>query len=153
MKLLFSLLLTVSTLYGFSQEKDDEKAIRATIDRLFTGMRNSDTAMLASAFSPTAVMQTIVRKQDGGQVVRTETVSDFVTAIGKPRTGILDERISYEYIHIDGPLAAVWTPYQFYVGNTFSHCGVNSFQMVKLNGDWKIQYIIDTRRKESCAGQ
>ena len=153
MKLLFSLFLTVLTLSVFSQQKEDEKAIRATIDKLFTGMRNSDTAMLASAFSPTAVMQTIVRKQDGGLVVRTETVGDFITAISKPRTDQLDERIVYGGIQTDGPLASVWTPYEFYVGTKFSHCGVNSFQLVKLNGDWKIQYIIDTRRKENCSNQ
>lgn len=152
MKLLFSLLLTVFALPGFAQQNNEETAIRATIDRLFTGMRTSDTAMLASTFSPTAVMQTIVQKNDGGTVVRTETVIDFVNAVGKPRTEMLDERISYGAIQIDGALAAVWTPYEFYVGTKFSHCGVNSFQLVKLNGDWKIQYIIDTRRKESCKG-
>ena len=42
------------------------------------------------------------------------------------------------------------TPYKFYVGEKFSHCGVNSFQLVKIRGEWKIQYIIDTRRRQNC---
>ena len=62
----------------------------------------------------------------------------------------LEERITFSSIHIDGNLASVWTPYQFYFQGKFSHCGVNSFQMVKENGEWKIQYIIDTRRKDNC---
>jgi len=61
-----------------------------------------------------------------------------------------DERIVFETIRIDGPLASVWTPYNFYYEGKFSHCGVNSFQLVKINGEWKIQYLIDTRRKQGC---
>ena len=61
-----------------------------------------------------------------------------------------DEKIKFEAIHIDGNLASVFTPYEFYYKGKFSHCGANSFQFVKQNNVWKIQYIIDTRRKENC---
>jgi hypothetical protein len=79
-----------------------------------------------------------------------KSVADFLTAITKPHTEIYDERIVFETIKIDGPLASVWTPYKFYVGTTFSHCGVDSYQLVKIEGNWKIQYLIDTRRKDGC---
>jgi hypothetical protein len=62
----------------------------------------------------------------------------------------LDERILDYQIKIDGALASAWTPYNFYVNGNFSHCGVNSFQLVKMDDVWKIVYIIDTRRKEPC---
>ena len=32
--------------------------------------------------------------------------------------------------------------------DNFSHCGVNSFQLFNDNGQWKIIYLIDTRRKK-----
>jgi hypothetical protein len=51
---------------------------------------------------------------------------------------------------IDGNLASVWTDYKFYIGEKFSHCGVNSFQLFKGDDGWKIIYIIDTRRKDNC---
>jgi hypothetical protein len=63
---------------------------------------------------------------------------------------VADERITFETIKIDGPLAVAWTPYKFYYEGKFSHCGVNSFQLVRLNGAWKIQYLIDTRRRTGC---
>ncbi|MFP3594978.1 hypothetical protein SB689_23835, partial [Chryseobacterium sp. SIMBA_038] len=62
----------------------------------------------------------------------------------------LEERIIIEAIHTDGNLASVFTPYSFYLKGKFSHCGANSFQLVKQNEEWKIQYIIDTRRKDNC---
>jgi hypothetical protein len=47
-------------------------------------------------------------------------------------------------------MAAVWTPYNFYYNGQFSHCGVNSFQVIRFKDGWKIQYIIDTRRRTGC---
>jgi hypothetical protein len=69
---------------------------------------------------------------------------------GTPVDIKLDERILAYEIRIDGPMATAWTPYEFYVNGDFSHCGVNSFQLVKFVEGWKIVYIIDTRRKEPC---
>jgi len=47
-------------------------------------------------------------------------------------------------------MATVWAPYKFYYKGTFSHCGVDMFQLVRMKGGWKIVYLIDTRRKEPC---
>jgi hypothetical protein len=47
-------------------------------------------------------------------------------------------------------MATAWTPYKFYLDKTFSHCGVNAFQLFKSENGWKIISILDTRRKEPC---
>jgi hypothetical protein len=91
-----------------------------------------------------------VEDKDGKTVVRNETIRDFINQIGKLKKGDADERIQFDVIRTDGPLAIAWTPYQFYYKGQFSHCGVDSYQLVRLNGNWKLQYIIDTRRKEAC---
>lgn len=149
MKYLLSLLILCAT-FDLHAQSADEKGVKAVIDQLFTAMRTSDSALLAASFAPNAMMQTIVQKNDGSVVVRTDAVTGFISSVGKPHPEVYDERITYEAVHIDGNLAAAWTPYQFYIGSRFSHCGVNSFQLVKISGEWKIQYIIDTRRKDNC---
>ncbi|MCA0395829.1 MAG: nuclear transport factor 2 family protein [Bacteroidetes bacterium] len=141
------LLLLAHQLFAQSKE---EASVKACIDQLFTAMRTGDSSLLAECFSPTALLQTIVSHQDGSTEVKTEPVQLFVSSVGKPHKEVYDERISYGSILVDDNLASVWTPYQFYLGEKFSHCGVNAFQLVKLNGRWKIQYIIDTRRKGDC---
>jgi len=70
--------------------------------------------------------------------------------IAKPHTEAYDERITFDLVKIDGELAMVWASYKFYLGEKFSHCGVDAFQLVKINNDWKIQYLIDTRRRQGC---
>jgi hypothetical protein len=96
------------------------------------------------------IFQTITRRKEGDLMVKTENVNEFLTYIAKPQRDVADERITFESIKIDGALASVWMPYKFYSGEKFSHCGANSFQLVKVDGGWKIQYIIDTRRRQGC---
>ncbi len=147
MKYLF-LILTLITIKTYAQS--EEEKVKFPILAMFDGMRKSDTTLMRSAFAPGIVLQTIAKNKEGKLEVRSENIDMFVEFIGKPHTEIYDERITFDLIKIDADLAIVWTPYQFYVDEKFSHCGVNSFQLVRLNGEWKIQYIIDTRRKEDC---
>lgn len=127
-----------------------EDSIRAVITSMFDGMKKADAEMVKAAFSSNAIMHAFARNQEGKIVVKEEKPAEFAMVVGQAKAGSLDERIQFEKILIDGPMASVWTPYQFYYEGKFSHCGVNSFQLVRLDGRWKIQYIIDTRRKTGC---
>lgn len=130
--------------------QQDENAVKAIIQQLFDGMRNADSISIASVFAPNAIMQTIVVDKDGNTAVRQDKVANFVSFVGKQAKGAADEQITFETIKIDGALAIVWTPYRFVYNGQFSHCGVNSFTLVKLPDGWKINYLIDTRRKMGC---
>ena len=133
-----------------AQAQTPEKDVQSVIETLFDGMRAGDSTMVASAFTRDAVMQTIARNQQG-EIVKIEgNLKQFLNAVGGPKEQIWDEKIGSYEIRIDGELASAWTPYQFYVGDNFSHCGVNSFQLAKLDGEWKIIYIVDTRRRTNC---
>lgn len=139
---LFISLTFVSHVKG--QEKVE--SVKRVINRLFDGMRNGDSAEVASLFTSDAIMQTIASK-DGKTAVRQDKVSNFTSFVGKQAKGTADEQIEFETIKIDGELAFVWTPYKFIRNGQFSHRGVNAFCLVQQEGQWKIHYIIDTRRK------
>ena len=146
----FFIVLTVTLCGNFANAQTAEDSVKAVINKMFTAMNKADAEMLKSTFSDSIVFQSIGRNKEGMMVVKNENPAGFISQIGKASPGALDERITFETIKIDGPLAFAWTPYSFYYNNNFSHCGVNSFQLVRLNGEWKIQYIIDTRRKDNC---
>ncbi len=143
-------LFFISITPVIAQDKSDEAAIKTVITRLFDGMRSSDTVQIRSAFSSQATMETIIKNKEGVPVNRRESLDSFIKSIGAPHPEVYDERIQFSHIHVEGPLASVWTPYLFYVGEKFSHCGVNSFQLLKGASGWKIIYLIDTRRKDNC---
>lgn len=142
---IFSLFFVLISAIAFSQITE-EMQIKANINSLFDGMKTSDSTKISNAFSKTAVLQTIAKNGE----VKNENIKDFALSISKAVKGSLDERVTFSNILIDGNLASVWTPYEFYYQGKFSHCGVNSFQLVKVNDEWRIQYIIDTRRKDNC---
>ena len=147
------LILLTSVIFTYTltiAQSTPEDSVKATVNRLFEGMKNSDNSVIKDVFADSAILQTIGRNKEGLTVIRTDAVSAFADQIGKLPKGAADERITFETVRIDGPLAIVWTPYKFYYDGKFSHCGVNSFQLVRVNGKWKIQYLIDTRRRQGC---
>tara|TARA_R110000868_G_scaffold304437_3_gene565007 strand:+ start:29624 stop:30082 length:459 start_codon:yes stop_codon:yes gene_type:complete len=148
-KIILFLTFSISTsLSLFAQTQEQE--VQVVIETLFDGMRAGDSSMVASTFTSDAIMQTVTKNQAGEVVKLQGQLSQFLKAVGTPHEQVWDERIGGFDIKIDGDLASAWTPYQFYAGDSFSHCGVNSFQMAKLNGKWKIMYIVDTRRQTKC---
>lgn len=140
-KLAATALLFCTFCFG-QQNKDIEKPIR----NLFLGMKNADPELMKSAFAENAILQSIAK--DG--TVKNENVQEFIASVSKFSKDDLEEKIIVDAVHSDGGLASVFTPYSFYFKGKFSHCGANSFQLVKQQDEWKIQYIIDTRRKENC---
>lgn len=145
MKKLFYLVV-LSFSFSTAEAQSAEDSVKAIVTKLFEAMRKSDSVALQECFADSAILQTIT----SSGTIRNESVKRFVSQISSLPKNAADERINFDAIKIDGSLAAVWTPYQFYFKGAFSHCGVNSFQLVRLNGSWKIQYLIDTRRKTNC---
>jgi putative lumazine-binding protein len=138
-------VMTVSSVQG----QTAGESVKAAVDRLFTGMKTSDSALIRRCFAGGAILQTI--DADKPQpAVRAEDVPGFASVVGKSAPGDLDERIRIDVVRIDGPLAIVWAPYNFYYKGKFSHCGVDSFELILVDGVWKIQYLIDTRRRNGC---
>ena len=151
MKRILILLTAIALFSSITQAQTTEDSVKAVVNQLFTAMKNVDGAMLKDAFADSAVLQTIVqRRSDGAISIRNDKVSDFEKSVSNAKKDSLDERITFETVKIDGPLAIVWTPYKFYYAGKFRHCGVNSFQLVRINGRWRIQYLIDTRRTQGC---
>jgi len=126
-----------------------EAGVQRTIQQLFDGMRKNDSTMVKATIGPKARLLTVMEK-DGQTMVQETPFSEFVKSVGTPRGVLLDERLLRYEIRVDGPLATAWTPYEFYVGDKFSHCGVDAFQLCRTPDGWKIIQITDTRRKDNC---
>lgn len=147
-KFLCGLMLLCSACAAFAQKED--KAIKAVINQFFEGMQKGDTALIRGACAAAPVLQSYMNNEKGELTVQTEDFEDFIRFVGTPTPNKYEERIEFEAIHAEKSLASVWTPYTFWVNEKLSHCGTNSFQLVKTEAGWKIQYIIDTRRRQGC---
>jgi len=145
MRYIFNFLLFFISVPAIAQDPKDD--IKQVITQLFKGMQESDSASVASVFMDGAIMQTIVNTKENKTIVKNELVNNFASSVGRQKKGSLNEIIEFDDIKIDPPLAFVWTPYRFYYNGSFSHSGVNAFCLVKSLDGWRIQYIIDTRKR------
>lgn len=128
----------------FAQE---EEGIKKSIQIFFEGLHAKDTLKMQSVCDANIRLQT-VNERKGISTLKTEGPDTFYKSVAAiPADLVIEEKLLEIKIQIDGAMAHVWTPYEFSVSGSFSHRGVNSFQLFKDNGTWKIVYIIDTRRR------
>ena len=146
---LYAVLFLITTI-GYAQEAA-EAAVKKTVETFFEGFHLQDSTLIKQTVASGMVLQTIGKNKAGENEIRTEDFNQFLTAIvGIPKSTKFEEKLLSFNIQVDGAMANAWTTYEFWVNDTFSHCGVNSFQLFKEDDQWKIIYLIDTRRKKGC---
>jgi|LGOV01.1.fsa_nt_gb hypothetical protein len=154
MKLNIIVLCFITILFSnqfiLAQETKEDQ-IKEVISLFFKGLQNGDTLKIKQTISNDLLLQTTFINKEGKSILRTDNVPKFLKSVAtkNPKDIWFEKLLSYQ-IQIDGNMANVWTPYEFYLNNDFSHCGVNSFQLFFDGKKWKIIYLIDTRRKSDC---
>ena len=150
MKNIFPLFFLFLGFSAFAQSQQEAEAKKVVTD-FFEAFHKQDSVALRNMAHPTIKMQSIATNAEGVSKVSTSNYGDFLRSIASiPATTKFEEKLHSFDVTVNGPLANVTTPYSFLVNGNFSHCGVNSFTMVKEAGEWKIVYLIDTRTKEGC---
>ncbi len=141
-KLVFAIMMIFSQL-SIGQEAE----VKFAIDKFFEAFHKRDTVAMRASMSDKAVLQSIGEKDSIGTLTD-DSVDTFLESIASvPKNMNFEEQIINYDIKVDGTMAHAWLPYVFYINGKRSHSGVNSFQLHKENGIWKIVYLLDTRRK------
>jgi len=145
------LILLLIFSYPLTAQQTQEDKIKEVISLFFEGLQSGDTIKIKETISDNLILQTTFINKNGESILKNENVSTFLNSVAlKNQEDEWEEKLLSVDINIDDSMANVWTPYEFYFNNEFSHCGVNSFQMFNDGSDWKIIYLIDTRRKQDC---
>ena len=123
-----------------------ETEIKKTIQTFFEGLQAKDTVKMQSVCYKNLILESITEHRGQGKL-DFETADEYYKQVARisPELKIEEKLLSYK-IQVDGTLAHVWAPYEFYANGKLSHSGVNSFQLFNDRGKWTIIYIIDTRR-------
>jgi ketosteroid isomerase-like protein len=127
-----------------------ETPIKAVVHDFFQAMYRQDTAALRNFFVPAASLFTYSYDAKGNPRAKGESLSDFINGVSFLGDSPMEERLTGWQCMVDAGIASVWTPYEFYYEGKFSHCGVDSWQMMLVQGEWKITQLTDTRRKTNC---
>ncbi|WP_396151870.1 nuclear transport factor 2 family protein [Flavobacterium sp.] len=143
MKKIFVFVIVLINQFSLAQENE----IQLTIGKFFNAFHQRDSIALKKVCSENLVLHSISESEKGSQF-SVEKAANFYKSIATiPLSIKFEEKILSFKVQVDGAMAHVWTPYEFYVNDKLSHSGVNSFQLFKENDGWKVVYILDTRRK------
>ena len=137
---------------GAASRRSVLAAVQATMD----GLAAHDSVALAEVVLPAAVVQRWQPDSVGAWQPVTLTGAEFASRLGQPGPAFL-ERTWRETAWIDGDVASVTAPYDFWVDGTCSHCGVDVLTLVRdSDGTWRvatISYTVDARGEEACRGR
>lgn len=119
-------------------------AVLEAVHQLFGAMRSRDSVLLRELLAEDARLIAVTDSE-----ARPSTAEAFLARISAPGDE-LHERMWDPEVRIEGPIATVWTPYDFHVGGEFSHCGIDAFQLAHSGGQWQIVSIIYTVQRDGC---
>ena len=142
-------LTLVCSLFFTTALADERQAIMETVDKFFSAIETKDRGLLESILVPGSLNISSSEKPDGESELTTadhNTMIAMLTQQGREAK----ERTWDETILIQGHIAVFWAPYDFHVNKKFTHCGVDSFQLVKTNENWLISNASWTREIQNC---
>lgn len=141
-KVLVFVIILINQVF-FAQDSE----IQLTIGNFFNAFHQRDSVALKKVCSENLVLHSISESEKGPKFSIQKASDFFKSIVAIPLSMKFEEKILSYKVQVDGTMAHVWTPYEFYVNDKLSHSGVNSFQLFKENDVWKVVYILDTRRK------
>ncbi len=111
-------------------------------------LSRGDTAALSPVLAPEAMLYS-VREGAEGTSIRTVSRADFLLNLAQDDQNFL-ERMWDPIVQVQGRLAMVWTPYDFYLNGEFSHCGIDVFTLLDGGGGWQVTSITYNVVREGC---
>jgi hypothetical protein len=152
----FTIILIISLLSSSlhavaqpAQKEDDKAAVVATVQKFFDTMASRDVDGARAVLMPEGRLFA-VREQNGQAAARASSIEDYLKGL-PGRKADYRERMWNPEVRVHGPIASVWTPYDFWVDGKFSHCGVDVFDLVKTPEGWKISGGAYTVERTGCA--
>ena len=118
----------------------DGKAAIAVADSVLAALSSGDSKALARLTLDSSVVGG-VGVRDGVERLSLRTWGLYINRTG-PST--FTERGFGATARVQDRLAQVWMPYDLYIGDKWSHCGVDAFTLVKSEGRWRVAALIYT---------
>jgi hypothetical protein len=127
----------------------DEAGALAAANQLLGRLTGKDPAQMAALTLPKGGATALAIGPDGKPLLRHFTWTDFFAHLPKDKP-IVEEGLRDPLVRVDRDVAMVWGRYDVTVDGKFLHCGTDHFDLVRVDGRWRILNITWNQRKEGC---
>ncbi len=148
---LFLIVLLGAALTSVTAQEAEKEAVKQTVQGFFEAFHKQDSVGMKGFVADGVLLQTTGRNQEGKTQFRSQEIEKlYQSIVGIPDSITFQEKLTSWNIQVDRTMANAWVGYEFWLNGNFSHCGINSFQLINFDGAWKIVYLIDTRGRAGC---
>ncbi len=127
----------------------EKAAPLAVVEKLFAEMAAANPAGILALGTPENQLVAIRKLRDGSSRVEVITGEAFSKMFTNKEANLREEMYAPQ-VEVEGDYAMVYGRYVFFVGERLSHCGVNQFNLVKVEGVWKIANGASTIDPGAC---
>lgn len=132
-----------------AQAQDDSNAsVLAAVDTFFDGLNGKNPDLMASVVIDGAIVASMMQAE-GGDRARARTMQSTIDSL-RTEESELNEVYWDPIVLVSGPIAVVWAPYSFDLDGERTHCGIDVFNLFRLDGAWKITSVQYTIEPDGC---
>jgi hypothetical protein len=143
------LVAVVSTAAAPSPPTSDRDQVLKVVQGFFDALATNNVESYRTLFVPGSQI-TAARNTPDGFSVRRRTIEDDLQKMPSNQNRLL-ERMWNPTVHVQGRVAAVWTPYDFHTNGRFSHSGVDIFNLLKTDAGWRIASVVYSVEPETLS--
>ena len=118
----------------------DMSSPEASVYSMMRAMYQGSTDMVDEVFLDTATLRRINREGE----VQSDGLPRWRDWVGTLTVGDAHEELFEVTSEQYGPLATVWAPFVITYQGEIAGCGINTFTLAEIDGDWRIIFGTDT---------
>ena len=144
-----SLLIAVAVAPVPPPALDERAQVLAAVDRVIEAINTNDAEALRQIAIPEGMNISLRHQPDGSAKLRTKSNGQD-SAETATETRKFTERYWNPTVLIHNGIAVFWAPYSFDIDGKRSHCGVDQFDFIKVDGQWKLASSMWTVKPGGC---
>ena len=128
---------------------NEHGAVMAAVDRVFAAINSNDAEAFKQMMVPEGTNISLRYQPDGNANLRVKSnIQEIAEATSEKRR--FTEKYWNPTLLVHNGIAVFWAPYSFYIDGKRSHCGVDQFDFVKVDGQWKLASSMWTVEPARC---
>ncbi len=148
-----TLMFTVCHFNSAYGQADDREAILAVMEKAFAAVQSNnpdDWRAIQLAEGTSLSFRPDPEGEPDELEMQIWNNEGFLTDLKPDGNDYVERWTGEPTVLVRGPIAVIWGEYEFWIDGEFSHCGVDSVDLVKVEEEWKIANFVWTVEKESC---
>ncbi|WP_425234383.1 nuclear transport factor 2 family protein [Ulvibacterium sp.] len=145
--ILFTVFAIALNAYSQGSETADKQKIKSVIQQFFESLETKDSVLMQETTMDEAQIWRRYNNKKPIEMDMRFSKDDLPKMYTLP--DVKEEAVQFEISVGDG-IAMAWVPYEFWIEDRFSHCGIDAFTLFEENGNWKIISVAYTIEKEKC---